>query len=319
MDGLLGFVARTAVHSTVAAAVSELVIVGLGVAEPLGRYRLRVLAVLVPPLTAALAPSLTAAGWPALLHLEPWRMLQIGPVRITHLAEALFGAMALIFVVQELVPWLRQRRRAPAAQGSQRPRRVDLATLPRLAAALGEVFGAPPACYRLETTAHTLSVREIEGRDALVFGADFPDWLDDLELRAVLAHERAHVLRQDLRTRSWLYAFRVVQLHAPFALVEYRQLVHDSEEVCDAMAVDATGAPLALASGLLKAHGGGPSTGEGLGLLARTARRVERHAGSVRLRRRVRRLLDRAPAQGPGSWTAWATALALAALLLGVA
>ena len=314
-DLLLSVAVRTAVHSVVAAVLVELVLWAWAITCPVTRYRLRVVALLTPPLTGLLAPLGQAAGWPTLLTLSPWSAVGVGPLTLGHLWGLLGVTMVVLLMVQEGLPWWRQRRRlvrglpAPPPAGS------------RLHTALEEVFAAAPAvpvsCLELPVKSRTLFIQRVGGRTELVHGGGFPDWLDDLELRAVLAHERAHVERRDLRTRGWLYLVRLLQAHTPGAVLMHRQLINDSEEACDDEAVRRVGAPLALASALLKTHASVPGVAGGGPVMA-AARSLEHGASSMRVARRVERLLTPRPlvaASGPE--LALFTA-GLAALLLGV-
>lgn len=318
VEALLALAARLAVHSALATVVVEGAVSGLRVADPLCRQRLRSLSLGLPVLTAGLSPLAVAWGWPALLRLSPLSSLRLGWLPLPLLLAALLLVSASLFVVQEGLPWWRERA------GVGTPPALVPPPGSRLARALTEVFGASaPPCYQLAAATRSIAVHRVHGREALVFGGDFPGWLDDEELRAVLAHERAHIDRGELRWRALLYGLRVAQLFAPTALLEYRLLVNDSEQACDDAAVERLGRPLALASGLLKAHRGAAAPA-GSGRLRSAALRVEEHAHRSRVEQRVRRLLAAGPDRLPGeplggAGLAALLATALTSLLLAVA
>ncbi len=93
----------------------------------------------------------------------------------------------------------------------------------------------------------------------LVVGRSLLASLDDEELEAVLAHELAHVRRRDTPVASALGVVRDLMFFVPGGGWAVRQLHRERELAADQVAVELTGRPGALASGLLKVLDEAPS------------------------------------------------------------
>jgi beta-lactamase regulating signal transducer with metallopeptidase domain len=76
--------------------------------------------------------------------------------------------------------------------------------------------------------------------------------LDHHELESVVTHELAHLARRDYLTRWLAQLLRDATVYLPGAWYALRVLEADEELSADAMAVSATGRPLAMASALGK-------------------------------------------------------------------
>ncbi len=144
-----------------------------------------------------------------------------------------------------------RRVRAAAQQAvastEQVPRRLD--RLARSAAAGLEVtapqLGLVDSC---RGGAYVVGTR----RPVMVVGRSLLDTLDDEELEGVLAHELAHVKRRDTQVASILGVVRDLMFFVPGGGWAVRQLHRERELAADQVAVELTGKPGALASGLLK-------------------------------------------------------------------
>jgi Zn-dependent protease with chaperone function len=76
--------------------------------------------------------------------------------------------------------------------------------------------------------------------------------LDEQELRAVLAHELAHIQRAGYYL-NWLFVLlRDLTMFSPASIWAYNLFRHEEEKTCDALAVAQTGLSFELASALVK-------------------------------------------------------------------
>lgn len=183
--------------------------------------------------------------------------------------------------------------RAAAARARLRPlsRAAGLARVPRL-------LVYPRGAY-----ACALGVR----RPTIVVSEALLRGLDDEEIEGILAHEVAHVRRQDY-ARNWLALLvRAALFFLPAGILSGRLLAEVRERRADDLAVRYTGKPLALAAALVAVWQRGATS------LGTAPAPLLGSAGS--LEARICRLLDPGPA-APARWRASLGASLLAASVL---
>lgn len=120
----------------------------------------------------------------------------------------------------------------------------------------------------------------------LIVGRDLLEVLDDEELEGVLAHELAHVRRRDTPVAAALGVVRDLMFFVPGGGWAVHQLHRERELAADQVAVELTGRPGALASGLLRVLDDAPAGPSACAALAPSGGVVDR----------VRILLDEQPA-----------------------
>ncbi len=138
-------------------------------------------------------------------------------------------------------------------------------------------------------------------RPALVVSSAALDLLDEIELRAALAHELAHLDNGDPASSWLLMAGRALQFFNPAFQVLSRAVARDAEWLADDEAARACGDRIALASGLLKLHratAGKPAVRRTLPFAAALVEPLDR-ARFLDVEVRCRRLLEPAPAALP--------------------
>ena len=90
-------------------------------------------------------------------------------------------------------------------------------------------------------------------RARILISNDLIQNLDEAELRAILAHEIAHIDAHDIGLTFAAGALRDLVAWNPIAHLAFRRLMVDREIEADRRAAEMTGDPLAVASGLIRA------------------------------------------------------------------
>jgi len=299
-------------------------------ADLLTSTRGRRLLVLTPVLTAAAAGVATAwdagtylpqlwvttndaaSGYPLLDLIEELRgvtlsrpldllVVAYGTVVVVLLSRRLLGALAVQRVLRRGVPPTGNGRRVQAAV---RPlsARMGLA-VPRVVL----VPGCPGGAFAHGSVRPTVAVDP-----ALV------DALDDRELEGLVAHELAHLRRNDPLLCLAVGVFRDATFFLPTVAVGSRWLHREQEESADEIASRVTTRPASLASAILevwdRTAGSGPrvacaavggggarlALAGGGGRMASSARRRDLRRPAAVVTRRVERLIAGQPAVSRG-------------------
>ncbi len=118
--------------------------------------------------------------------------------------------------------------------------------------ALAQGVGLPPPALRVLPSHSPLAVAGGLRRPSVVLSTWLLEHLDRHELESVVTHELAHLARRDYLTRWLARLLRDATIYLPGAWYALRVLEADEELSADALAVSATGRPLAMASALGK-------------------------------------------------------------------
>lgn len=246
---------QTILYSCIIALIIEAIIRISRIKQPLLEIKLRSLSLWLPiiylPLLYLIYPARNSAEFrhTALFDSNQWLELRIwGDLALWHIAAEAAGITVIFFIVRELVPllgyWFGEEPDLPALTPGQLPA-VDIA-LEHLIKATRQpapeiwISSEPaPAIYTLK-------------RRALVISKSAIELLDTDELEAALAHEFAHLSKENALRGRLLLTLRLLMFYNPVALLVYHRIDYDTERLCDEMAVSFTGRRLALASGLLK-------------------------------------------------------------------
>ena len=256
-------VAVRAVLATLVAVATAQVLLRAGLRTP----RARVLAAIAPliALIAVVLLSGTQLRLPtvmlpssdaqALTIPVPDGYLQFVPMAIPVVA-GVWALIAAARLVRRAAAVRRVRRAAMQAVASTEvvPRRLY-----RIARSVAAGLGVPPPQLGLVDTCRGGAYVVGSRAPLLVVGRSLLDSLDDEELEAVLAHELAHVRRRDTPVASALGVLRDLMFFVPGGGWAVRQLHRERELAADQVAVELTGRPGALASGLLKVLDEAPS------------------------------------------------------------
>lgn len=249
--------AQVSLHSAIAALFVEALIRVWGLRRPLSQVRFRLLALLLPtvgpPLYQTFYPFRSSPAFRqevALFDLQGWLSLSLwGNLTVGWALFPLLVLATALFIFQEAVPSL--RRLAPEATDSHSLPEGQLAILPKMVAEVAGAMGCQPPPLRLIEGREPVSALGML-RPILIISPSLVAEFEEEELRAVIAHEMAH-LRQ---RQGWLLWFlllaRLANFYNPVALIVFRRIVDDNEALCDDMAAAALGSARGLASSLLK-------------------------------------------------------------------
>jgi Zn-dependent protease with chaperone function len=118
--------------------------------------------------------------------------------------------------------------------------------------ALAQGVGLAPPALRVLPSQSPLAVAGGLRRPSVVLSTWLLEHLDHHELESVVTHELAHLARRDYLMRWLAQLLRDATVYLPGAWYALRVLEADGELSADALAVTATGRPLAMASALGK-------------------------------------------------------------------
>ena len=281
------------------------------------------LALALPPLVA-IARILGAPQPPAdarLVRADPWADLlrDSHPVLQIVLGVLLIGT-TLIFVVQELGPVLRWRRRrftAPHVADDRLETAYARVCAGSRAVAEGGRLAkrTKVACLESEET-----IAALHGvvRPTVVISRGLMQRLDDEELDGVIAHELAHVVYGGNARLLVMWLLRALQAWNPAALLLFRSLVEVREESCDELAARITRKPAALASALLKVYGRGHSVPRAGSAARRAHMELVRRADAQATHMRVRVLLDHSGSGAAPRSLVWLSFVVLGGMLWAI-
>lgn len=206
-----------------------------------GRRPLALTVLAAPPFVLALAGlHVIPRFWTACAPLVGWDLVASVGLLVA------IGGIAIGSLGLHLVRLLLSERLLAAC-----PPLHDPAASEALAMLAGRLRIAPPALGVLAVDA-PLAVSGGLRRPAIVLSRWLVAKLDFWELEAVLAHELAHLVRRDHLARWLGRLLRDVTVYLPSSWYAWRALEIDQELEADALAVELTGRPLAMASALGK-------------------------------------------------------------------
>lgn len=246
-----------------AAALSGAGVILLRLAPAGGRRPLALAVLAAPPVVLAMATfHIVPRFWPECAPLAGWdQVASLG--LLVMLAGTAVGALgvnlARLVLVERLLAVCR-----PLADEA----------LTALLATLARRLGVAPPVLRVLGTDGPLAVSGGLWRPTVVLSSWLVEQLDRREMEGVLAHELAHLARRDHLTRWVGRLLRDATIYLPGGWYAWRVLEADEELVADAMAVEATGRPLAMVSALGKVWRGaglGPADLAGLAGYAGTS------------------------------------------------
>lgn len=241
-------------HAAVAAGVVELLLAGWRPRRGDERLALRsvafVVPVVLPPVLRVVAPvrqGVDFADTWALFAARHWSGVELGGVALETFAVVAAATTGLWLYARDLAPLVREARRDATERPAGEPGEEVADDVAELAARLG--VGHPPRLLWLDEDEPVVFATGAL-RPALVLSRGTLEALDREPLRAVLAHELAHLARRDLLLSWVVMSARTALFFNPFTQLVARACALEVERRADDLAAFAVGDPEALADGI---------------------------------------------------------------------
>jgi Zn-dependent protease with chaperone function len=251
------YIAQSILHSFITALLVDAALHAWKIENPVERQRFRLLIIILPiisfpiyqlftPQRGSMAFRMNAlfdvTRW---LNLEIWHGITVGVLFLVFLSFT-----TLIFIIQEMVPVIKHAlaSRGKEAQG-ERPAPDSVVSL-----ALAKLSDPKPEVFVIQDD-DLVSFVTTGKRPAIFLSTGTIESLTEEEMQTALAHEIAHIERNKRPLLIITFLLRVIQFFNPIALVEFRRIVQEEENICDDVAVRLTGKSQALADTLRKFHG----------------------------------------------------------------
>ncbi len=250
------YLVQSLVHSLIAVIIVDFALIIWRIEKPSLRQRLRFVVVAFPvvsfPLYQVVNPErgntyfrLNEALFDTtrLLTIEIW-----GKVPVSIILFIIILLTVVVFLIQEFVPVVKQFMESGNEELEQSDDPHYKERVMRALAALPE---------------RDVNVSVIEDEDHLIFSTTgrnpviyittgLIDDLDDEQLKAALAHEVAHIIRNRRPLLIVVFFLRVIMFYNPVTLVEFRRIVEEEEKICDDVAISWTRRPDVLVETLNK-------------------------------------------------------------------
>jgi len=282
------------VHSIITLFIVEQAIRVWEVRSPIGRFRYRLLVLLLPFLIYPVSQFLTPERGGFFFRKETaifdgleWLNLRLGKVPLGLIVFYLGTSLTtLIMVFQEILPILRGYMERENPSLSPAPKWIKDKVE-------GFLMGTGLHMPKIFILKDTQPIIYTSGSKSIVLSEGLLSALSPEQLSTALAHETAHIIRRSNLTTFFIFLLRVLMFFNPVSLIVFRRILQDDEQVCDDITVALTGKPSELASALRVFY----SSHEGKTGLKEN---IERASHNLRLLERIERLeeLEEAPDSG---------------------
>lgn len=301
------FMVQAIFHSLLAVLTVEALIKIWKINNPVSRVNFRFLIVLLPvviiPFSQLAYPSRGSLSFRqelALFDLQRWLPVRLWlDVPLWAVLAGIIVASVGLFLAAEAVPMVRRIRAAKKKDSPLKP-----GQFPPLEKHLKEVSQAlsqpVPPVFLAEDDQPLVYISRARGQ-RLVISPLLIKALDEGELKAVLAHELAHMARRDIWLSWALLFFRLALCFNPVALLVFRRIAQENEKVCDELAVRITHDPLSLAASIVKVFRmnqrlrGQASPGPTWRRIFSLADNLEQHGSRILVEERVEIILGKSP------------------------
>lgn len=106
-----------------------------------------------------------------------------------------------------------------------------------------------PAVHIVDDDNNFIYTRGIKDNDIIISDSFFKK-ISKGELRSVLAHECAHIVRRSSLINLAVFFVRMLMFYNPVSMIVFRRMIQDDELICDEMTVSITKDPKSLSSAL---------------------------------------------------------------------
>lgn len=247
------YAVQTVLHSFVASALVDCALFAWDIETPSVKQRFRFMVIFLPLLSFPAYQWISPRRGDAYFRLEsladsnkwfflgPWNS---APFAVLFLV--LLAITSLIFIVQELLPIILQMREQTRADDDE-----------AVATALedGVVRKVTLAVEGLPIDEKSVEI--LNDEDLVLFSdtglnpriyvsTGLITSFTTEHLQAALAHEIGHIQRTRKPVLIFAYILRMLMFYNPLAMIEFRKMAQEEENVCDDIAVALTGKPEAL-------------------------------------------------------------------------
>lgn len=299
------YVTQSFSHALTSAIISGMAVQAWRIKDPVVKQRFHLITVLFPifsfPLYQIMNPSRSSiffrldalfdsSGW---LNLELW-----GKIPLSLFFLFIVFLTTAIFLVQEMIPVLRHVFE-PRDVGGGRTDRVDTGLREEMRDLLAGRREEPDIVL-IRDDDHIL-YSSTGKRPVIFLSTGLVDELSREEIRAVIAHEIAHIERNRMPLLIAVFTLRIAMFFNPIVLLEFRRAVQEEEKICDDSAVSLSGNPRALAGALRKLYYE-PGTVHPLNVtrLSELRASFEEYSHNEQIESRIRRLEEGEVRQGGG-------------------
>ena len=246
------YLAQSFCHSVIAAMITDRALKAWNIYDPLVRQRFRLIVILFPIVSFPLYQLLDPARGSALFRLDAlfdvnrWLFLEIwGFIPVSLFFLLMFVVTSLVFLFQEMLPVLRHTLDTEHPEHESTHLEVD----PFMGEASRRLSIKKPEVFLIDDDSPILF--STTGKDAVIFvSTGLSRVLPPEQMQAALAHELAHIARNQRPLLIAVFLLRIIMFFNPIVLVKFRRAVRDEEKICDDMAVSLTGNRAALAATL---------------------------------------------------------------------
>jgi beta-lactamase regulating signal transducer with metallopeptidase domain len=250
------YIAQSICHALIAAVVVDRSIQAWGITSPLVSQRFRYIVILSSfisfPLYQIVNPQRGSASFrlEALFDVNRWLNLELwGKVPLSYVFLFIIGITVLISLFQEMIPIIKHTVASKQSRTGWEKAGDDSV----VNGIVEELPGENPDVYIKEDEEPIMFTAT--GRNSAIFlSSGLLELLDMKQLKAVCAHEIAHIKRSKRPLILMLFLLRILMIFNPVVLVEFRRIVKEEEKICDDIAVSMTHNPLALAGSLKKLY-----------------------------------------------------------------
>ncbi len=238
-------------HSVIASALVACAFKAWELRTPRVKQRFRFMVIFLPvasfPLYQFLFPGRGDVYFrlESLLDSNKWLFLEIWGTPVFKALLVIPALTSIVFVLQELVPIIVHQLGQMRAADETVAEEPDVSVLEKLSEAMK---GLPFEKGRVGIiNDEDLALYSNTGLNPRIFiSTGLIESFSTEYLKAALAHEIGHIQRSRKPILILAYMLRMLMFYNPVAMIEFRKLAQEEEEVCDDIAVALTGKPDAV-------------------------------------------------------------------------
>lgn len=250
------FMSQTFIHSIIALIIVDRVVHLWNINNPLIKQRFHLIVVLLPilsfPAYQIINPDRISISFrmEAIFDINRWLNIELwGIIPLGLLFIFIIIITTIIFLFQEMFPILKHTIESKKSN-IETEKAIDN---PVVKQAVEHLPVEKPDIFIIEEDDYILF--STTGKNASIYlSTGIIKKLNTEQLRAAVAHEIAHIIRNKRPLLIIAFIFRIIMFFNPVVLLEFRRLVQEEEKICDDMAVSLTKTPHALSEALKKLY-----------------------------------------------------------------